>query len=126
MSVLLERPRRMRSSSARTSLPPASWSCSRCGGGSSAAAFCRGSLLRAVSSCGLSCAFEEAVHVRLALITAKKKQSVLIHHPHEIVVEPASLLVANRFNGIEPRSLDRRIDAEYQPHRNGNHECQKN
>src|SRR2546426_7573026 len=89
MSVLFERARRMLSSSARTSLPPATWSCSPCGGGSSAAAFCRGSLLRAVSSCGLSCALEEAVYVKVALITGKKKQSAPIHHPHEICCRTA-------------------------------------
>src|SRR5260370_38265462 len=84
MSVLFERARRIESPRWRPRLPPATWSW-RSLGGSSAFAFCRGPLLRAASSCGLSCAFEEAVHTRLTLITAKKIQSILIHHPPEIV-----------------------------------------
>src|SRR5260370_35654386 len=116
----------MEPSGASTSLPPARWSCSSCGGGRTAAAFCRGPLLRAASSCGVSCAFEEAVNTRLTLITAKKIQSVIHHPPPRLFVEQTGLLVANRFHWIEPRSFDRRINAEYQPDRNGNHERQKN
>src|SRR5260370_12151590 len=100
MSVLFERARRMQSSRVRTSLPPATWSCSSCGGGSSAAAFCRGPLLRAASSCGLSCAFEEALHTRLTLITAKKTQSILIHHPPKFYFRPTGLLLPKYFYAL--------------------------
>src|SRR5260370_41085394 len=114
MAVLFERARRMQSSRVRTSLPPATWSCSSCGG-SSAVAFCRGPLLRAASSCGLSCGFEEEVHTRLTLITAQKIQSILIHHPPKLFVEQTGLLVASRFPWSEQRSLGRGTDAEYTP-----------
>src|SRR6266446_568752 len=53
-----------------------------------------------------------------------------MHHSHRSPSQGLSrrpgLLVANGFDWIEPRRLDRGIDAENQTDRNGDQECQKN
>src|SRR5437879_9248344 len=78
--------------------------------------------------------FPGAVHVvrgREGQELTRKKQRLRADAPLSSLTPKGlsrrlELLVANGFDWIEPRRLDRGIDAENQTDRNGNQECQKN
>src|SRR6267143_364262 len=79
-----------------------------------------------VSSREASCARREKLDASIKAIKTDKERSGFIVHPKGFSRGRLRLLVPNRFDGIQPRSFDRRVYSEDQTDGNGNDKGQEN
>src|SRR6267143_6619117 len=72
------------------------------------------------------CARNERLDASIKAIKINKERTALIVHPQGFSRGYLPLFVPNRFDGVQPRSFDRRVYSEDQTDGNGNDKSQKN